>query len=65
MTIQPLWLSTATTSQTKPAPTYFELALKIGAALLMTFAATLVLVHAEAYFARSLIVLDMMQSVTD
>ena len=64
MTIQPLWLSTATTLQTKPAPTYVELALKIGAALLITFAAALVLVHAEVYFTRSLIMLDM-QSVTD
>ena len=65
MTIQPLTLSTATTLQTKSAPTYVELALKIGAALLITFAATLVLVHAEVYFTRSLIMLDMMQSVTD
>jgi hypothetical protein len=65
MTIQPLSLSTATTLQTKPATTYVELALKIGAALLITFAATLVLVHAEAYFARSLIVPDMMQSAFD
>jgi hypothetical protein len=61
MTIQPLSLSTATTLQT----TYVELALKIGAALLITFAATLVLVHAEAYFAPSLIVPDMMQSAID
>jgi len=30
--------------------------LKIGTALLIGFAATLVLVHAEAYFAQSLIV---------
>jgi hypothetical protein len=44
MTIQPLTLSTATTLRTKPAPTYVEVALKIGAALLITFAATLVLV---------------------
>ena len=65
MTIQPLTLSTATTLQTKPAPTYVELAPKIGAALLITFAATLVLVHAEAYFAPSLIVPDMMQSAID
>jgi hypothetical protein len=34
------------------------MALKIGTALLMTFAATLVLVHAEVYFARSLIMQD-------
>ena len=31
----------------QPAPTAADLALKIGTALLMTFAATLVLVHAE------------------
>jgi hypothetical protein len=36
------------------------MALKIGTALLMTFAATLVLVlvHAEVYFARSLVMQD-------
>jgi hypothetical protein len=48
-------LPMATTTQTKPAPTNIELALKIGTALLITFAATLVLVHAEVYFAGSLI----------
>ena len=39
--------------QTAPAST--ELILKIGTALLITFAATLVLVHAEIYFSHSLI----------
>jgi hypothetical protein len=38
----------------KPATPAVDLLLKIGTALLMTFAATLVLVHAEVYFARSL-----------
>ena len=33
----------------KPAPAAFDLALNIGTALLMTFAAALVLVHAEVY----------------
>ena len=37
----------------KPAMPAVDLALKIGTALLMTFAATLVLVHAEVYLARS------------
>jgi hypothetical protein len=36
----------------KPATPAVDLALKIGTALLMTFAATLVLVHAEIYLAR-------------
>ena len=38
----------------KPATPAVDLLLKIGTAFLMTFAATLVLVHAEVYFARSL-----------
>ena len=37
----------------KPAPTAVDLVLRIGTALLMTFAATLVLVYAEIYFAHS------------
>jgi hypothetical protein len=36
----------------KPATPAVDLALKIGTALLMTFAATLVLVQAEVYLAR-------------
>jgi hypothetical protein len=44
------------TTQTKLASTGVDLILKIGTALLISFAATLVLVHAEVYFARSLIV---------
>ena len=36
----------------KSATPAVDLALKIGTALLMTFAATLVLVHAEIYLAR-------------
>ena len=48
--------SLAITTRIKSAPTGVDLMLKIGTALLMTFAATLVLVHAEAYFAPSLIV---------
>jgi hypothetical protein len=46
----------AVATRIKPAPRGVDLMLKIGTALLMTFAATLVLVHAEAYFAPSLIV---------
>jgi hypothetical protein len=37
--------------------TIVELAVKIATAFLISFAATLVLVHAEVYFARSLILL--------
>jgi hypothetical protein len=48
--------SFAIATRIKPASTGVDLMLKIGTALLMTFAATLVLVHAEAYFAPSLIV---------
>jgi hypothetical protein len=40
------------------AQTYVELALKIGTALLITFAATLLLVHVQVYFARSVILQD-------
>ena len=47
--------SFAIATRIKAAPTGVDLMLKIGTALLMTFAATLVLVHAEAYFAPSLI----------
>ena len=36
------------------APTAVDLTLKIATALLISFAATLVLVHAEVYFARLL-----------
>jgi hypothetical protein len=39
---------------TMTAPTTAELILKIGTALLITFAVTLVLVHAEIYFSHSL-----------
>jgi hypothetical protein len=46
-------LPTALTTQIKPAPTGVELILKIGTALSISFAATLVLVHAEVYFAQS------------
>jgi len=51
-------LPKAMTTQTRPAPTNIELALKIGTALLITFAATLVLLHAEVYFALPLIMQD-------
>jgi hypothetical protein len=37
----------------KPATPAVDLLLSIGTALLMTFAATLVLVHAEIYLAQS------------
>jgi hypothetical protein len=50
------YLPTDMTTQTKLASTGVDLILKIGTALLISFAATLVLVHAEVYFARSLIV---------
>ena len=49
-------LPRALTTQIKPGSTGVDLILKIGTALLIGFAATLVLVHAEAYFAQSLIV---------
>jgi hypothetical protein len=39
----------------KETPTGAELILKVATALLITFAATLVLVHAQVYFACSLI----------
>ena len=39
-------------TQSKPATPTVDLLLKIGTALLMTFAATLVLVHAEIYLAH-------------
>jgi hypothetical protein len=39
----------------KETPTGAELILKVATAFLITFAATLVLVHAQVYFARSLI----------
>jgi hypothetical protein len=38
------------TTQIKPAPAGVELILKVGTALLISFAATLVLVHAVVYF---------------
>lgn len=41
------------TAAASSAPTYVELALKVGTALLITFAATLVLVYFTVYFARS------------
>jgi hypothetical protein len=40
-------------TRTKPSLTAVDLILKVGTALLMTFAATLVLVHAEIYLARA------------
>ena len=40
-------------TRSKPATPAVDLLLKIGTALLMTFAATLVLVHAEIYLAQS------------
>jgi len=39
----------AMTVRIKVLPTPIELILKVGTALLITFAATVVLVHAEAY----------------
>ena len=44
----------AMTIQVKRLSTSVDLVLKIGTALLMTFAATLVLIHAQLYFDRSL-----------
>jgi hypothetical protein len=41
-------------TQTKPAPIGLDLLLKIGTALLISFAATLVLIHAEVFFASPL-----------
>jgi hypothetical protein len=40
-------------TRSKPATPTVDLLLKIGTALLMTFAATLVLVHAENYLAQA------------
>ena len=42
-----------------PATTAAAFLLKIGAALLMMFAATFVLVHAEIYFSHPLITQDL------
>jgi hypothetical protein len=47
--------ATAMPTDIKETPTSAELILKVATALLITFAATLVLVHAQVYFARSLI----------
>ncbi|HKF07906.1 MAG TPA: hypothetical protein VKB89_04180 [Xanthobacteraceae bacterium] len=41
-------------TQTKPAPIGLDLLLKIGTALLISFAATLVLVHVGVFFASPL-----------
>jgi len=41
-------------TQTKPAPIGLDLLLKIGTALLISFDATLVLVHAGVFFASPL-----------
>src|SRR5437660_8862970 len=49
------YLSTVIPGPIKPTATGVDLMLKIGTALLISFAATLVLVHAEVYLARSLI----------
>jgi hypothetical protein len=49
------YLPTVMPAQIKPTPTGVELILKVATALLVTFAAMLVLVHAQVYFARSLI----------
>jgi len=49
------YVSTAMPGRSKPTQTAVDLMLKIGTALLISFAATLVLVHAEVYFARALI----------
>jgi hypothetical protein len=46
-------LPTALIAQSKRVPTGVELILKIGTALLISFAATFVLVHAEVYFVQS------------
>jgi hypothetical protein len=40
-------------TRSKPATSAVDLLLKVGTALLMTFAATLVLVHAEIYLAHA------------
>jgi hypothetical protein len=50
------YFPTGMTTQIRPASTGVDLILKIGTALLISFAATLVLVHAETCFAQSLIV---------
>ena len=51
MTRKPFrYLPTVMPAQIKPTPTGVELILKVATALLVTFAATLVLVHAQVYF---------------
>lgn len=50
------YLPAAATTPTKPATTGVDLVLKIATALLMAFAATLVLVHADVYCGQALIV---------
>jgi hypothetical protein len=47
------YLATDVATHGKPTP--IDLILKIATALLISFAATLVLVHAEVYFAGTLI----------
>ena len=46
-----------------PATTAPAFILKIGAALLMMFAATFILVHAEIYFSHPLITQDLMSGL--
>jgi hypothetical protein len=48
------YFTTRMPTQTKPAPIGVDLLLKIGTALLISFAATLVLLHAEFFFASPL-----------
>lgn len=50
------YLPTSLTAQIKRAPIGVEFILKIGTALLMSFAATLVLLHAEVHFVQSQII---------
>jgi len=50
------YLPAAATTPTKPGTTGVDLVLKIATALLMAFAATLVLVHADVYCGQALIV---------
>jgi hypothetical protein len=52
------YLLTAATTKIKPGRTGVDLILQISTALLITFAATVVLVHAEVYFAQSLSLIE-------
>ena len=55
------YLLTAKMANIKPGRTGVDLILQISTALLITFAATVILVHAEVYFAQSLSLIEIPQ----